>query len=577
MNVALTYLWLTLLKRRALYLVRCLRRPATLIGFAALVFLISVLFHYRRADGFAQLVRTESLIGGAILMMGGALFKGFLQRGLVFEPPDIEFLFTSPFTQRQIIFYRFLPNYLFAFAQSVVFYLLFESHLKHPVLTSACLMLFQIVCFHVAAGSAIFAGSLSERTHHRCLWMLLGCYFVVIVLYLRTAWDLHLVPSFVSSPFFQILFYPAANVSDISNTPVIGQLAIRLLKSDPSILSNIWQPTACIFSFSLAAVVTLGFVLRLKANIFESSLERVDKKLVRRTPCPVRVAPRTGEGRVGRASPRAALERLPFVFRRLVRTLAPSLPNVPLFRGVGAIIWKNLVVASRSKRQIMLAAGFTFIYTGFLIALRVVLHRLMTEGGQLPERDLRDFENGLASMLVGLSFFLQRSFPFDFRRDGQHLVTFRTLPISPLALALAEISVPTFFCLAFQAVAVLALMLCGRFDWFLLFVMLLGFPAVTLALNGVWNLHYLLAATKRAGGKPESASSVTVLMVVALSFLIFYPAGWAAVTVGRLFPGPICEPVGFGVWLIVQYAVDLCLILLLAKLFQRFEVADEPR
>jgi hypothetical protein len=263
--------------------------------------------------------------------------------------------------------------------------------------------------------------------------------------------------------------------------------------------------------------------------------------------------------------------------QRLAGAFAPSLPNLPLFRGFGAIIWKNLVVAGRSKRQIMLAAGFTFIYTGFLIALRVILHRLMTEGGQLPERDLRDFENGLASMLVGLSFFLQRSFPFDFRRDGQHLVTFRTLPISPLALALAEISVPTLFCLAFQAVAVLALMLCGRFEWSLLLVMLFGFPAVALALNSVWNLHYVLAATKRAGGKAESASSVTVLMVVALSFLIFYPAGWAAITVGRLFPGPICEPVGFAVWLIIQYAVDLCLILLLAKLFQRFEVADEPR
>src|SRR5215475_12141531 len=154
MNVALTYLWLTLLKRRAFYLVRCLRRPATLIGFAALLFLIGILFHYRHAEGFSHLVRTESLFGGTILMLGCALFKGFLQRGLVFEPPDIEFLFTSPFSQRQIIFYRFLPNYLFAFAQSVVFYLLFESHLSHPVLTSACLMLFQIVCFHVAAGSA---------------------------------------------------------------------------------------------------------------------------------------------------------------------------------------------------------------------------------------------------------------------------------------------------------------------------------------------------------------------------------------------------------------------------------------
>jgi hypothetical protein len=263
--------------------------------------------------------------------------------------------------------------------------------------------------------------------------------------------------------------------------------------------------------------------------------------------------------------------------RRLAGTLASPLPNLALFHGVGAIVWKNLVVASRSRREIMLAAGFTFIYTGLLIALRVVLHRLMTDGGQLPERDLRDFDNGLASMLVGLTFFLQRSFAFDFRRDGQNLVGFRTLPISPLALALAEISVPTLFCLAFQVVAVLALMLCGRFEWMLLLVMLLGFPAVALGLNGVWNLHYLLAATKRAGGKAESASSVTVLMVVALSFLIFYPAGWAAVTIGKLVPGPICEPVGFGVWLAVQYAVDFCLVLLLAKLFQRFEISDEIR
>jgi hypothetical protein len=554
MNFALTYLWLTLLKRRSLYLVRSLRRPATLIGFAALLFLIGVLFHYRRAEGFAQLVRTESLIGGAILMMGGALFKGFLQRGLVFEPPDIEFLFTSPFTQRQIIFYRFLPNYLFAFAQSAVFYLLFQSHLSHPVLTSVCLILFQIVCFHVAAGSAIFAGTLSEQSHHRCVWMLLGCYFIITALYLRAAWDLHLVPSLVSSPFVQMFFYPASTLTDLGRTPVIGEWTLRLLQNDSSMLSNLWRPVAYLFVFTPGAVASLGFVLRFNANIFETSLassRRVSEK---------RLKARQGQ----------SISAVEIDVAR-----SAWLPDIAIFRGVGAVVWKNLVVAGRSRRQIMLAAGFTFIYTGFLIALRVVLHRLMAEGGELPERDLRDFDNGLASMLVGLAFFLQRSFAFDFRRDGQHLVTFRTLPISPFALVIAEISVPTFFCLAFQAVAVLALMLCGRFEWILLLAMLLGFPAVALALNGVWNLHYLLAATKRAGGKAESASSVTILMVVALSFLIFYPAGWAAVTVGKLAPGPICEVVGFSVWLSVQYAIDFCLLLLLAKLFQRFEISDE--
>jgi hypothetical protein len=556
MNAALTYLWLTLLKRKALHFVRSLRRPATLIGFASLVFLVGILFHYRHEMVFRQLVRPEGLLGGALLMFGGALFNGFLRRGLVFEPPDIEFLFTSPFTQRQIIFYRFLPNYLFAFAQSLVFYLLFESHMKHAVLASACLFLFQVLCFHIATGAAIFAGTLTEQTHHRAQWMLLCCYFVITALYLRSAWDLHLLPAFGSSPFVQLLFYPAANISDIGRAPMIGEWAVRLVNGKPPVFTSIWQPTAYLFAFGVAAVVSLGAVLRLKTDIFETALA---------------------------STTRIAEKRLKVRHGRDLKVLADGeclshpLPRFALFYGVGAIIWKNLVVASRSKRELALAAGFTFIYTGFLIALRVVLHRLMIEGGQLPERDIRDFDNGLASMLVGLVFFLQRSFAFDFRRDGQHLVGFRTLPISPIALAFVEISVPTLFCLGFQAVAVLALMLCGRFEWLLLAVMLLGFPAVALALNGVWNLHYLLAATRRAGGKAESASSITILMVVALSFLIFYPAGWAAVTLGRLVPGPICEPVGIGVWLIVQYAIDFCLLLLLAKLFQRFEVSDELR
>src|SRR5882672_3845909 len=129
MNRALTYLWSALLKRKALHYIRGLRRPTTLIGFAALAFFLFCLFRFRREEWRAHLVRPEILIGGALVMLGGSLFKGFLQRGLVFEPPDVQFLFTSPFTQRQIVFYRLLPGYLFAIAQSLVFLALFAPHL----------------------------------------------------------------------------------------------------------------------------------------------------------------------------------------------------------------------------------------------------------------------------------------------------------------------------------------------------------------------------------------------------------------------------------------------------------------
>jgi len=252
-----------------------------------------------------------------------------------------------------------------------------------------------------------------------------------------------------------------------------------------------------------------------------------------------------------------------------------SLPKARLFRGVGAIVWKNLVVASRSKRELGLATAFTLIFSGFLVAIRWMFYHHMSQGGQLPAKEVMDFDRIIGGMLCVQVFLLQRAFPFDFRRDGNHLVGFRTLPATPFALALAELTVPTIFCLAFQIVGILVLMVFAHFDWLMALLSIVMFPAIVLALNGVWNLHYLLAATKRAGGKAESASPVALLMVVALSFLIFYPAGWAALQVGRHTFGRFSEPLAFGTGLAIQYLVDFLLVLILARLFQRFEVSRD--
>ena len=284
MNYALVYLWIALLKRRTLHFLRGLRRPTTLIGFAALAFFLFCLFHFRREEWRSQLVRPEVLIGGALVMLGGSLFKGFLQRGLVFEPPDVQFLFTSPFTQPQIVFYRLLPGYLFAAVQSLVFLALFAPHLKHPVLTSTCLMLLQIACFHIASGAAIFAGTISEPVHHRICWMMLGVYSIITALYLRMAWGLKLIPSFVSSAFTQVFFYPAVTLSDVGAAPLVGHWALRLVK-DGSVSTNyLWPSLFYLGAFAFIAAMSLWLLLRLKADIFETSLAttaRVAEKRLR--------------------------------------------------------------------------------------------------------------------------------------------------------------------------------------------------------------------------------------------------------------------------------------------------------
>jgi hypothetical protein len=551
MNCALLYLSAALLKGKARQLLRSLRRPTTAIGFVSVAFAFGVLFHFRRASGFGQLVRPEVLVGTVLLMLGGSLFKGFLQRGLVFEPADVEFVFTSPFTREEVIFYRLLPHYLYAVAQSVAFFILLKSHLAHSIIVSLCLGLLQIASFHIATGAAIFAGSISDEAHYRLKWMLLFIYLLSAALYLRKAWDLRLVPAVMASPLAQALFYPAAPLLNIGTAPSVGRWAARLANHGFTETQTVLEPAGWLVLFAVAALATLVGVLRLKADIFEASLASSTAAEERRA--------RLRQGRSLAAPAEHAARSFPF-------------PQFPLWRGVGSIIWKNFVVAFRSKRQLCLAGFFTLIYIGFLLALRWILYRELAAGGELTRAELRDFDRGIAGMLAALVFFLQRAFPFDFRRDGQHLVEFRTLPVSPLAIVLAELAVPTLLCLLFQAAGIAVLFLFAQVNLLLALLVLLGFPAVSIALNAVWNLHYLLSAFRRAGNQHEPAGPVAMVMVVALSFLIFYPAGWIAIEVGQHTFGPSSELIATAAWLAVQYSVDALLILILANLFQQFEV-----
>jgi len=161
--------------------------------------------------------------------------------------------------------------------------------------------------------------------------------------------------------------------------------------------------------------------------------------------------------------------------------------------------------------------------------------------------------------------------PFDFRRDGHHIVNFRTLPFSSWGIAWAELAVPTAFCLALLAPCIIALVVSSNFSVLTTLLIALAYPAVALALNAVWNIHYLIAAAKRAAG--QNVSAVGTLLIVALSFLVFYPAAWATLRIGQLLPHNSGIQLPLLTGLAIQYCIDLGLVLLLAKLYNRFEVA----
>ena len=176
----------------------------------------------------------------------------------------------------------------------------------------------------------------------------------------------------------------------------------------------------------------------------------------------------------------------------------------------------------------------TALYAGSLVALLRHIHAELhaASPGQLASPEVAmgrfAFHLGLAFWIAILAPFLQRIFPFDFRRDGRHLLDFRTLPMSPLCLVLAEVAVPVGCVLLCQAVGLVPLLIYARFDWPIVLLLIFAYPAIALALNSVWNLHYLLSATRRAAGHAQSPSAVGTVMVVALSFLVFVPAVWTA-------------------------------------------------
>jgi hypothetical protein len=304
----------------------------------------------------------------------------------------------------------------------------------------------------------------------------------------------------------------------------------------------------------LAAGGSLWLLLQLKVNFFESALRITS-----------RVAERRQYLEQGRRVATA----------KECTAQSVALPRLPLFHGIGAILWKNLVTVKRCRREMLVAGFFTLTYTGFFTALLMIYDSLAKKAGGAPLYEARSFTTGIALFLGVLAFFLQRMFPFDFRRDGHHLLSFRTLPTSPLALTLAEIAVPTTLCVAAQACGVIPLIIFGKFDWATLVFVVLGYPAVSLALSAVWNLHYLLAAAKRMQGRASSTSAVGMVTVVALSFLVFYPAGWTTINIANHFieNQTFAFTLAAGAGLVVQYAVDLLLVLAMARLFQSFELS----
>jgi hypothetical protein len=554
MNTALGFLFYRLSGRRFVRWLNSLRHPGRLLGLVSCVAGFGLLFRFRDADFVQELVKSTPM--GLVIALAGfvSLIRGLMQKGIPFDPPDMEYLCCGPFSHRAVLFYRLLPSYLSAVFFAILIYCLLGDGVRNPLLTSACVFLAHLLSIHLTIKVSLYAGSLSQSTLgklRRALWAvgLVGIYLVI-----RTGVKGDGAPVSDHSSLRNIV---AESGLWLTMDPSVLTRAILERPADSSLLlSALLIPTSSLVligaGFLLGSLVlwSASLLMAPQLALYEPSLRRPDGHEVR--------VFRKGESKT---SSRLGLSA------RVVEWLVVR----GFFNGALSVVWKNLLCARRSLPSLLVALAYTLVVVVPWLLLVLVM-------GQAGSYDEWAVNGAIPLTLAALPLLLQTALPFDFRLDGPRLAELKNLPFSSFQAVISVIAVPTLLCVGFQVFGLALLVPFTPFSLGTLIAMVFGFPAVAVGVNVVWNLQYLLFAVRKTSGvsKPEKRSTFGALFVLGLAFGVFFPSCWLLhqLVMEYGMPGPVAALISVS----IQWVIDGFLLWGLARVYSMVrEVRQEVR
>lgn len=533
MNRAVLFLLWTQKKNSVREFVLGLRHPKRFIGalfWAAIVAGLVLSQMLVRGEGRFERSGASPLTVLLSFLLVAALFGGLMQRGMTFRAADLDFLFPGPFERRTLVLYRLLSLYPISLLSTLFLMIFLGPRLESPWWGLAGLAICQLIALHLQTISSILAASISEKTFGRLrtrvqfvlLIMVGGGLFATIMAFGGGGGMGADVRALFATRTFAILFYPATAAG------ALGQAA------------GFADAIGPLFGLGAAFLVTLWIVLGLQVNFFEASLESSQQF--------ARVMSRVRSGVPIRS--RHSGER--------VRSL--RLPALPVFRGGGAIFWKNLLNALRSLRVVFFGLIMTAVLTSVLVGVIGELgshKQLWIFGAFLP-------------------FMLQQHVAFDFRRDIDCLAELKLLPVSGFSVAAAEVAVPALIAFCYQTFLVLGAGCFVKLPALVYAAPIVFYPPVTLAICTVTNIGFLLYPVKAvtASGRPNASGatlSALINMLVLVACLV--PATAVALLLHAVLEQPLWTTIGAAI--ATQYLVDLAMLSVLGRLFAGFDVARE--
>jgi hypothetical protein len=552
-------LWLLLWLRFRAWVRRLLRNAGTLRGalflaagflFFALVVGPNVVFRILQAEdgGFRVAYVKHTREVGPLLLFAYCLLTvvfASAEQGVTFTPAEVQFLFSGPFSRRQLLAYKVVGNALLCCLYALFLTAFFFAYAARPLAAypGLLLTLWFIQFFSMAVTLLVNTIGARAVTWPRRL--------LVLALLGLLAWGLARVggDAFSHGPGEAIARLRQNEVVQVVLTPMSWFV-------ETFTAEHVWPDFIMGAARCLAVnAALLGIVFLLDAQYLEAAAAASERSYARmqrvRSGGAVTAVVGTGRPRFG-------------------------LPSLPRWGGVGPLAWRQLTTAARSLRPVIIfLAVFGLIVGGSWLAL-----------GAIKEGDVQAGGWFIGSIVLGMTVaMLTPLLTFDFRGDIDRMDVLKALPLPAWRMALGQLLAPTLILSVVQLLVVgMVQALWGGVEALLAAVALFALPFNFLSF-GLENLMFLWFPARPAPAAPgdfQMMGRQTLMMAAKLAalMLVIVPAAVAGVAVGLaatwLFNADPIPP-ALAVGCLVMTGLAAGVVPLVAQAFRRFDVSrDTP-
>jgi len=327
----------------------------------------------------------------SVLQFGG-------KTGVHFSGAEIDFLFSGPFTRRELLVYKLLPGAAGALFTALLFSIVFLIYTTHWIAAFVGFWLTMIFVQLFSTAAVLISQTVAEQAYSRFrrVVLLVGLGFVGLGLW----WGFSNIEDGGLLPVVRQFHDSWPGTLLLAPFDVFGR-AITAQTLAPELL--LWGSIAVVIDLAL-----LALVLRLDVNYMESSVA-VNRKIYRR----LQQMRRSG-GIVWAGKSTARIR----------------LPKLPWLGGAGPVARRQLISAVRSGPGVI-------IFLLLILMPMTVMMLAMRHGSNDAPWGIVPF------VLVFATVMLSRMLPFDFRGDLDQMDWLKSLPLRPSAIAAGQIIVPT--------------------------------------------------------------------------------------------------------------------------------------